>query len=404
MVKTRGHGEGSVCQLKNGKWEGRIKIGYNDKGKPKFKTFTGDKKTEVSRKLQSFIAFEKNKTPANAKNITLGQWLWQWYEDYVIMNLKTSTRMSYEMIIKRHLKSIEHIKLTDLKKVDLDNLYKRLLKNGRVDGKGGLSVKTVHNVSLCLHKALDIAYKHEYIYRNPCDLADVPTLRSEGKSKKEIQILSFDEQQSLIRECSQIENIYNTLIIFALNTGVRLGELLGVMWSDIDYEQKTIKIQRQVNRLRDYSKNSKAKTILGVQNNTKSDTSTRLISINEQLMERLEKHKQWQENKKKKWGKSYKNLGLIFAREDGSYIESSTFRDNYEKRLKKAGLKKFTIHALRHTFASRALELELPIKAVSQILGHSQVQITMDLYQHLLPNVQYDMMNKLGNYIKVMMD
>ncbi len=92
-------------------------------------------------------------------------------------------------------------------------------------------------------------------------------------------------------------------------------------------------------------------------------------------------------------------MDMVFAREDGFYIDPATFRDHYQKKLKEAGLGHYTIHALRHTFATRALEAGVPIKVVSQILGHSTVQITMDTYSHVLPELQSESMNKIAEYI-----
>ena len=100
-------------------------------------------------------------------------------------------------------------------------------------------------------------------------------------------------------------------------------------------------------------------------------------------------------------GKAYKNLDMIFAREDGHYIDPATFREHYQKKLKEAGLKHYTFHALRHTFATRALEAGIPIKVVSQILGHASVQITMDTYSHVLPELQKESMNRIAEYIAI---
>ena len=96
---------------------------------------------------------------------------------------------------------------------------------------------------------------------------------------------------------------------------------------------------------------------------------------------------------------AYNNLGMVFAREDGYYIDPDTFRENYYRILDNAGIEKHTFHALRHTFATRALEAGVPIKVVSNILGHATVQITMDTYQHVLPNLQEDAMNQIADYI-----
>ena len=117
------------------------------------------------------------------------------------------------------------------------------------------------------------------------------------------------------------------------------------------------------------------------------------------LEETLIAYKETQDKNIADWGSAYKNLGLVFARGDGYYIDQSTFRDKYLKILDAAGLKHYTFHALRHTFATRALEANIPVKVVSKILGHSSVQITMDTYQHVLPEFQNDVMNRIAEYI-----
>lgn len=398
MAKKRGNGEGSIRQTKEGYWEARIMIGYNEKGKPKYKVFSSKTRSEVSKKLSNYIADKKALTPEVVSQDTVAQWLNKWLNSYVAQNVKTSTRVSYEGIVKNQLiPRIGHIKLTKLKKSDIEDMYNTLLECGRADGKGGLSVKTINNVALCLHKALQTAFENEYIIKNPASIAKVPTLKSVNGQKKEIEILSKQEQKDLMAVCDN--SPYGMGIITALYTGVRLGELLGIMWKDVDFDRKTISISKQVNRLRDYSPNAKAKTILGIQDDTKTKTSNRIISISDDLLSRLLKYKEEQECHINKWGSAYKTLDLVFAREDGYYIDPTTFRDKYVKLLSVAGLKSYTFHALRHTFATRALEAGIPVKVVSKILGHSSVQITMDTYQHVLPELQSEAMNRIAAYV-----
>lgn len=396
-AKRRGNGEGCIHQLKDGSWEARIMIGSNANGKPRFKTFTSKKRSVVAAKLADYIANRKDE-PQTAADYTMERWLLQWFNNYVDKNVKLSTKVSYEGIIRNNLiPYIGRIKLAELKKVDIEKMYRTLLESGRADGKGGLSVKTVQNVALVLHKALDEAMKCEYITKNPADIANVPTLRSEKSSQKEIEILSRQNQQVLMDVCG--DDVYGVAIKTDMYTGLRLGELLGLKWSDIDFQGKTVTVSRQVNRLKDYSPNAKAKTRLGIQEDTKTKSSHRTISLSEPLLEILLKHKEKQEAVKKSWGKSYQDLDMVFAREDGFYIDPATFRDHYQKKLKEAGLGHYRIHALRHTFATRALEAGVPIKVVSQILGHTSVKITMDIYSHVSPELQSESMNKIAEYI-----
>ncbi len=398
MAKKRGNGEGCIRLTKEGYWEARIMIGYNNKGKPKYKTFSAKTRNAAAKKLSDFIANQKEFEPDVICQYTVEKWLNKWLADYVAKNVKVSTRVSYEGIVKNQLiPHIGHIKLTELKKTDIEKMYNELLTHGRADGKGGLGVKTINNVKLCLHKALQTALENEYIIKNPADIAKVPTLKSTQTQKKEIEILSKHEQQALMAVCDN--SPYGMGIITTLYTGVRMGELLGITWKDIDFTKKTIRISKQVNRLKDYSENAKAKTRLGIQEDTKTKTSNRVISISDILAERLKEYKQEQEEHIKQWGDIYQNLGMVFARDDGYYIDPSTFRDNYKAILKKAGLKSYTFHALRHTFATRALEAGVPIKVVSKILGHASVQITMDTYMHVLPELQNEAMNRIAEFI-----
>jgi len=398
MAKKRGNGEGCIRQLKNGYWEARVTIGYNEKGKQKFKVFSGKTRQVVAQKLNNYIANEKGKEPEQACKDTLSAWLDKWYESYVVPNVKTSTRVSYEMVIRRHLKpSIGNIKLKDLKKDTIEELYNKLIVGGRTDGKGGLSPKTVKNVHLVLHMALEEAARREYIIKNPASIAKVPTMKSTNSKKKDIEILSKDEQKLLEAACST--DVYGTAIKLDLYTGMRLGELLGLQWPDINFENRTISISRQLNRLKDFDPKATAKTKLEIQDDVKTATSYRVISIAPTIVTMLQTYKAQQDIESKKWGKAHKKLQMVFARDDGSFIDPSTFREHYKQTLRKACLKNCTVHALRHTFATRALEAGVPIKVVSNILGHAGVQITMDTYSHVLPQLQEAAMIKIAEYI-----
>jgi len=394
----RGNGEGNIRQWKDGTWEARIMIGYDGKGKPKYKTFSSKKRGVVAKKLADYIANKKAVEPEVACRDTLEQWLKRWMVECMAVTVKDSTFVGYESIVNRQLiPYLGHIRLKDLKKTDIENMYAKLLKDGRADGKGGLSVSSVQHTKICLQTALKEAMKREYIIKNPAAITTVPTLKSMNGEKKEIEILTRLEQQALMAVCD--ESDYSMAIITALFTGVRKGELLGLMWSDINFDKKTISISRSLNRVKDYRPNAPAKTRLGIQNSTKTQSSTRIISMSDELVKRLLQYREKQQERIKKWGKAYKNQGMAFAREDGNYIDPATFLDKYFKKLEEAGIAHHTFHALRHTFATRALEAGIPIKVVSTILGHSGVEITMDIYQHVIPELQNEAMNRIADYI-----
>lgn len=397
----RGNGEGSIRKLKSGYWEARLMIGYNEKGKKNIKTFTRKTRGEVTRALEEFKANMKLHKPETLCKKTVEEWLDIWYKEYVVINVKTSTRVSYEGIIVNHLKPhIGGIKLRNLSKADIEVMYRKMLKNGKTNGSGGLSIKTIKNISLVLHKALDEALKRELIFKNPASISNVPTMRSTNRLKKEVRVLSTEEQKQLMAACDN--DVYGVGILTILHTGVRLGELLGIQWSDIDFEAKTININKQVERYKDYSRNPKAKTKLDLRYDTKTKTSTRKVAMSDKLIQCIAEYKMRQETEMWRLGSSYKKQDMVFARYDGNFMEQTTFRSKYRDMLSKAGLERYTIHELRHTFATRALEAGIPIKVVSEILGHASVQITMDTYSHVSPDLQSEAMNRIAEYYKDM--
>jgi integrase len=176
---------------------------------------------------------------------------------------------------------------------------------------------------------------------------------------------------------------------------MRLGEVLGLTWNDLNFEKNRISINKQLGRLKDYGTDAQAKTKLSVRKETKTSSSNRVISISSVIMDKLKEHKEKQEFERKRWGKSYQNLNMVFCRADGYYIDPSTFRDFYLKTLENAEIGHKTFHALRHTFATRALEANSPAKVVSNILGHASIQITLDTYSHVSQELQQETMQKM---------
>lgn len=399
--KKRGNGEGCIRLLNSGYWEARITIGYGENGKQKFKTFTSKKKAIALEKLEKFKSERINYGNTTTNKYTLKDWLEIWYNSYVIKNVKNSTRVSYEGIIRNHLNPhIGHIKLMDLRKSHIDNMYYELLLNGKGNKKNtSLSVKTVRNIHLVLHKALQEALEQELIVKNYASIAKVPTMKNSNVEKKEIQILSKEEQNKLLK-IAQKDAIYGAVVIAALNTGMRKGELLGLTWNDINFDKQSITIKKQLRRIKNYDTNINKKTILNLEYYTKTENSTRIIpmtnTLNNLLKEIYEKQNKW----KKVLGTKYQDNNMVFCKTDGTFLDPDTVLQKYKQMLKDGNIKDCTFHALRHTFASRALESKISAKTVSKILGHSSVQFTLDTYTHVLEELQIEEMEKLDNYLK----
>jgi integrase len=328
---------------------------------------------------------------------TVGQWVEEWLEGHAASQIKTSTRVSYENIVRNHITPrLGHIRLAALRKSDVDEFYRALLRDGRADGKGGLSVKSVRNVHIVLHKSLRDAAARERIAQNPASGAVLPSYRGMG-AKRRLEALTLGEQRALTSLCGA--DAAGTAVATALGTGLRMGELLGLRWDDVDFEANTIRISRQLSRLKDYTPGAKSKTRLILETGTKTDASARVIPVDDALMKRLFHYKNAQAAVPSQTPSGPAPYDMVFTGRDGGFLDPATFRYQYRRLLEKAGAGRYTVHALRHTFATRALEAGVPVKAVSQILGHAGSRITMDTYSHVLPAFQAEMMARIAGYI-----
>lgn len=388
--RKRANGEGSVRQdKKTGRWEAALTIGYNEKGQQRFKYFSAKTQKEALKKLNDYKE-QMNKGLAVENNqITVGEWIDYWYDNYVAGKVKIKTRCDYESSARCHIKPyLGRIKLTELKGMHVQEFYNELSKSGRLDKKGGLAPKTIRNIHIAFHRALEQAVHNDLIIKNPSKGVSLPK-----DTKKPIEILSQEEQKQLVGKC--FDHPWGMAIFLTLYSGMRLGEVLGLTWKDVNFEQNCISINKQVGRIQNFDPKVESKTLLCIRNQTKTSSSNRVIAIASIVMEKLKEHKTSQETHRKKWKGGYNNLNMVFCREDGNLVDPKTFQDFYLSTLKKAGIGHKRFHALRHTFATRAMEVNSHIKAVSNILGHASIQITLDTYSHVSQDLQQETMQKI---------
>ncbi|MDP4153284.1 MAG: site-specific integrase [Bacillota bacterium] len=404
--KSRGNGEGNIRQKKDGRWEARVTIGRNENGSQKMKYFYGKTREECAEKLNDYLSEQRKGIYIEPSKYTVSQWLDEWYNKHVVDSVKLSTRVSYEMIIRQHLKpNFGHYKLKDLGSGTIQSVYNKMLKSGRIvqkKAKGkksekpeksinkGLSEKTIRNIHLVLRKALQVAYLNDMIPKNPA--TDGRVTLPEAPKKKDIRVFTPDEQKAIEKACKGER--WGMIILLDLYSGMRQGEILALTWKDIDFEKRTIKINKQLSRLKNFNPKISGKTILMVQPYTKN-SNDRTVSISPAIVGKLKAYKATEDANKAKWAEAYEDNGLVFCREDGHFVEPKTFQEFFKKTLKNAGVKDGNVHALRHTFATRALEAGIPVKVVSQILGHSSIQITLDTYSHVLPELQAEAMQTI---------
>ena len=379
MAKRRANGEGSIRKRPDGRWEGRYTAGRDpETGKTVYKNVLGKTQAEVKVKLKQAIQESTEVDALKAAQYTVGQWMDVWFENYAKIKVRPSSHQTYRGYIDNHIKpNIGKIQLNKLTTLELQKLYKKLLSRGRVDrieAKGqpkGLSPKTVRNIHQVISSAMDFAKAQKLIAVNPTDGCALPKLEH-----REMKTLPVEQLASFLREAKE-SGVFEMYYI-ELATGLRRGELLGLKWEDLDLEQGTLRVQRQVSRI-----NGEV-----VEAPLKTKNSYRTISLGEDAVGILKKQK-------KKCGDSE----YVFPSPTGGPISPDSVIQMLHRVLKRAGLPKVRFHDLRHTFATVALQNGVDIKTVSGMLGHYSAGFTLDTYAHVTTAAQREAAKTMGNIL-----
>ena len=379
MAKRRANGEGNIRKRSDGRWEGRYTAGRDpETGKTVYKNVLGKTQAEVKAKLKQAIQENADVDTLKAAQYTVGQWMDVWFENYAKIKVRPSSHQTYRGYIDNHIKpNIGKIPLSKLTTLELQKLYKKLLSRGRVnriEAKGqpkGLSPKTVRNIHQVISSAMDFAKAQKLIAVNPTDGCALPKLEH-----KEMKTLPVEQLASFLREAKE-SGVFEMYYI-ELATGLRRGELLGLKWEDLDLEQGTLRVQRQVSRI-----NGEV-----VEAPLKTKNSYRTISLGGDAVGILKEQK-------KKCGCSE----YVFPSPTGGPISPDSVIQMLHRVLKRAGLPKVRFHDLRHTFATVALQNGVDIKTVSGMLGHYSAGFTLDTYAHVTTAAQREAAKTMGNIL-----
>ena len=225
----------------------------------------------------------------------------------------------------------------------------------------GVSISVQKTMLYIINSSLSYAYKHKYC--NYIELTDIK-LKSLSKS---IQVFSKDEQKIIEEKAKEKMNIRKLCLLLCLYTGLRIGEISGLKWEDINFSSKSLEIKRTIERIKNTDEPSHAKTIL-IASTPKSETSNRIVPIPDFLIPFLQEFKS-------------ENQYYILSNSEKMY-DPRQFESFYERFLKSCNVNYANFHTLRHTFATRSIESKMDIKTLSEILGHSSIEITLKLYVH----------------------
>ena len=358
---TRKQGDGMLRLRKDGRWEGRIVIGYDEKGDPKTKNVTARTQEECEKKLRALKEELGQAAQKIHSEMTFGEWIDYWYQSFCKPGLRDSTKTEYENAIYRHIiPSIGHIPLYKLTQNDLQQFYANLKKNGRLQytdtcGKG-VSDRTVRSCHAQCRASLEKAVSEGLISKNPSTGCKLPP-----KKGKEMKILSKNELGRFFVRAK--EEGYYELFLLELSTGMRRGEIVGLKWSDFDEADGLLRITRQVNRVG-------GKTVV---QSPKTKSSVRTMVLPKYMTEILSEMKRdavcdWMFPSPVNIGEP-RNPSALYKR--------------FQLLLERSGCKQVRFHDLRHTFATMALENGMNIKILSDMIGHSSAETTLNIYSHV---------------------
>ncbi len=359
----RGNGEGSVNQLSDGRWQARVTLEGGTR-----KAFYGATRAEAAQKLTAALRDRDRGLPVGLdERQTVGQYLTAWLET-VRPTIRPRTWQRYSELLMLHAApSLGKVALTKLTAQQVQRLYSAKLAEG-------LSSTTVHHLHAVLHRALGQAERLGLVARNVCDLVDVPRM-----AERELHVLNPDQVRQLFT-AAQGERL-EALFVLAMTTGMREGELLALRWADVDLERGIVRVRATLQRTKE------AGYLLAA---PKTKQSRRQITLATRACDALRAHRIRQAEERLRLGAAWDGtLDLVFPNQTGHPMDAMNLTHrHFQPLLVRAGLPRLRFHDLRHTAATLLLGRGVNPKIVSEMLGHASIAITLDIYSHVLSDMQ----------------
>lgn len=358
-MSKRGNGEGSIYQREDGRWVASVSIDG------KRKDFYGRTRADVAERLKTALAAQQRGELIIAKPESFEAWASEWLEA-TRSGLRHSGWRKHDERMRNHiLPAIARTPIAKLSPERLDRLYADKIR-------GGLSAQTVRHIHATVHKCLELALRRGRVVRNVADLVTPPAVEA-----RDMATLTEDEYRALLVEASS-DVVYGPFFIIAGRTGMRKSEVLGLRWRDVELDRGEIHLSTVLERVAGTINFAKPKTKAG----------KRRIQLTVDAVLALRRQRARQRELRIAAGAAWRDLDLVFTRDDGQPIAESTLRRAFIAMLKRAGASEIRIHDLRHTVATLLLGADVHQKIVSEMLGHSRTSITMDLYSHVTPTMQ----------------
>lgn len=371
MAPRRGNREGSITHRKNGIWQGAVTL---VDGRRKY--LYGGSREEIRKKVSAALHAIDVGTMSESRGITVEDFLDQWLTEVVKPNVRPWTYKGYEVHVRLHLKPT-------IGKVQLDKLtplHVQQLLNSKI--ARGLSPKTVRYIRGTLRTALNQAVHWGLISRNAASLVASPRVEH-----YEIQPLTPVEARTFLAAIKgdRLEALYSV----ALTMGLRQGEALGLEWKDVDLELGYLRINKQLQR-----HDGEFQLVP-----TKTSTSRRTLAMPASIVQSLRDHRLRQADERRAIGAPPNGPDLVFTTERGRPIDGSVVSHHFHDVLESAGLPQRRFHDLRHSCATLLLVQGVSPRVVMDVLGHSQIALTMNTYSHVIPELKRDAATRMEDLI-----
>jgi len=368
-----------------------VSVGRDSSGKLIRKEFYGKGKKEAEEKRDNYLNDIKNGLNHDYENVLLGQLMKTWLFEVVRVSnkIKPSTFERYESIYRNYIEksNLYGLQTSTIKSIELQRYYNELYENGKTSSQ-------IISLNKLLKKFFFYATDEGYLIKNPCSSKSLTIPGEVNHEDASIEVFTNDEIE-IIKKSLQDHRL-EALILLALGTGLRQGELLGLKWDNLDIDYKEIQVKLA----------SKSVTIINADETRKFETreqplktknSARTVPIPSSLVPILKKHKVNQKAEKLHIGSLYNENGYVFVTATGNLMNARNLLRAYERILKKAGVPYRRFHALRHTYSTKLFERGVPLKTVQILLGHSDISVTANIYTHVMPEKKIDAAEKIND-------
>lgn len=357
-------------------------IGHNADGTPIVKPFYGKGINEANEKADKFMRELKMGLQTSSPttiNVLFPKWLF----DYKKNELKPSTFETYEGLYRNYIEPdiISKRPISELKSINIQQYYQRLQKKNAVHSNKKISCKRIKSIHKLLHIFFIYCEKEGYIIKNPCNNVTLPkdeiTPIEIIQQKKHFDYFTEEEIQIIIKEFEG--SSYKDIVVFAIATGMRQGEILGLQWNDIDFENKEIHIIHNLTNAAEFDEKRKRTYKLKL-TTPKSKNSVRTIPMNETVYNIL-------------INKEHTNT-MVFPSKQNTYICNKNLLKVWQRKLKNANIRYRKFHDLRHTFATMMLSKGCDLITLKELMGHSSIKIT-EIYLEAIPKTKNDIIKNM---------